>query len=165
MVSYLRASLIILYYEFLMKREILEEIFKKHGVILAYLFGSQKEAGIAFLNGENPEAGDSSDLDIGVLFTKFPQDVFEAYGELYADLSVFFEPFAVDLVFLQETDTLFQYEVISGGEMVYCKDESFLEEYEERVMKMASDLSFKKMDFEKDFLEAIRDGYFEIEHR
>lgn len=55
--------------------------------------------------------------------------------------------------------------MISGGEMVYCKDELFLEEYEERVMKMASDLSFKKMDFEKDFLEAIRDGYFEIEHR
>lgn len=56
-----------------MKREILENIFEKHGVILAYLFGSQKEGGIAFLNGENPEAGDSSDLDIGVLFTKFPK--------------------------------------------------------------------------------------------
>lgn len=151
--------------EFLMKREILEDIFRKHGITLAYLFGSQKEGGIAFLNEENPKIEDSSDLDIGVLFTNFPEDVFETYGELYAELSLFFESFAVDLVFLQETDVLFQYEVISGGEIVYCKDESFLDEYEERVMKMASDLSFKKMEFEKDFLEAIRDGYFKIEHR
>ena len=32
-------------------------------------------------------------------------------------------------------------------------------------MKMASDLSFKKAEFEKDFLEAVKDGYFEITHR
>jgi len=148
-----------------MKREKLEDIFRKHGVLLAYLFGSQKGSGIAFLSGDYPKVGERSDLDIGVLLGKFPEDPFDAYGELYADLSIFFEPFAIDLVFLHETDILFQYEVISTGEMVYCKDELFLEEYEERVIKMASDLSFKKMDFEKEFLEAIRDGYFEIEHR
>ncbi len=148
-----------------MKKNGLEDIFKQYGIIVAYLFGSQKEMGIAFLRGEVTTVDEASDLDIGVLFQKLPQDTFGVYGELYADLSIFFEPFSVDLVFLQEADILFQYEVISGGERVYSKDELILEEYEERVIKMASDLSFKKIEFEKDFLEAIRDGYFEIEHR
>lgn len=148
-----------------MKSEKLEDIFRKHGIILTYLFGSQKESGITFLSGDYSMVAEESDLDIGVLFAKLPEDGFKVYGELYADLSLFFEPFAVDLVFLQETNILFQYEVISGGEVVYCKDELFLEEYEERVIKMASDLSSKKMEFEKDFLEAIKDGYFAIESR
>lgn len=148
-----------------MRREMLAEILKRHGAKAAYLFGSQKEAGITFLNGNPPTVDEGSDLDIGLLFTKLPEDAFEVYGRLYADLSILFEPFAVDLVFLQETDILFQYEVISGQKLVYCQDELFIEEYEERIIKMASDLSFKKTEFEKDFLEAIRNGYFEIEHR
>jgi len=105
---------------------------------------------------------DEVDLDIGVFFKIFPEDVFGAYGELYADLSLFFEPFTIDLVFLQETDALFQYEAITW-ELVFSDDELYLEEYEEWVMKRASDLSFKKNAFEKDFLEAVKDGYFEIE--
>jgi hypothetical protein len=99
-----------------------------------------------------------------VVFKIFPEDAFEAYGELYADLSLFFSPFKVDLIFLQETEALFQYEAITGV-LVYCDDEVFLEVYEERVMKRASDLSFKRNEFEKDFLEAVKDGYFEITHR
>jgi len=147
-----------------MKREKLTHIFKKHGVRIAYLFGSQKEAGIAFLEGVAQKIDDEVDLDIGVVFKIFPEDAFEAYGELYANLSLFFEPFTVDPVFLQETDALFQYEAITG-ELVFSDDELYLEEYEEQVMKRASDLSFKRNEFEKDFLEAVKDGYFEIKHR
>jgi predicted nucleotidyltransferase len=139
-------------------------ILSRHGVKAAYIFGSQKDAGIAFLNGNFPMIDEKADLDIGVLFEKLPEDAFEAYGEIYADLSILFEPFRVDLVFLQETGVLFQYEAILG-ELVHCDDESFLEAYEETVLKKASDLSFKKTDFERDFLEAIKDGYFEIAHR
>ena len=147
-----------------MKREKLTHIFKKHGVRIAYLFGSQKEAGIAFLEGVAQKIDDEVDLDIGVVFKIFPEDAFEAYGELYANLSLFFEPFTVDLVFLQETDALFQYEAITG-ELIFSGDELYLEGYEEQVMKRASDLSFKRNEFEKDFLEAVKDGYFEIKHR
>lgn len=147
-----------------MKQERLGSIFKKHRVILAYLFGSQQEAGVAYLEEMVSKVNDEDDLDIGVVFKTIPEDAFGAYGKLYADLSLFFEPFDVDLVFLQETNVLFQYEAITGR-LVYCSDELFLEEYEEYVMKMASDLSFKKIQFEKDFLEAVKDGYFEITHR
>jgi len=142
----------------------LEELLKRHKVKIAYLFGSQKENGIAFLDGRLKEVERGSDLDIGVVFEELPQRRFEVYGDLYADLSILFEPFNVDLVFLQETDALFQYEVIKGN-LIYSDDEIFLDDYEERVMKRASDLSYKRIDFEKDFLEAIRDGYFEITHR
>ena len=48
---------------------------------------------------------------------------------------------------------------------MYCGDEFFCDEYEEMVMKTASDLSFKKREFEKDFIEAVKDGYFVITRR
>jgi predicted nucleotidyltransferase len=147
--------------DILMQRERLIEILKRHGIKAAYLFGSQKEVGIAFLNGQIPKIDEKADLDVGVLFEKLPEDAFNAYGEIYADLSLFFEPFNVDLIFLQETGILFQYEAIRG-EIIHGEDESFLETYEERVLKRASDLSFKKKEFERDFLEAIKDGYFEV---
>jgi len=142
----------------------LKKILRNHGVKLAYIFGSQKDEGLAFLNGKPGIIDKSADLDIGVVFEKLPEDIFQTYCEIYADLSILFQPFRVDLVFLQETDILFQYEAIRG-EMIYCDDESFLENYEERVLKMASDLAFKKIEFESEFLKAIKDGYFEIEYR
>lgn len=70
----------------------------------------------------------------------------------------------MDIVFLQETDALFQYEAIKGV-LIYCEDESFFDDYEEMVTKRAADLSYKKIGFEKDFLEAVKDGYFEIANR
>lgn len=147
-----------------MKRETLIELLRKHRVKIAYIFGSQKESGIAFLDDKKSIVDEKADLDMGVVFEKLPIDAFGVYGEIYASLSILFEPFNIDLVFLQETDTLFQYEAIKG-ELIYCEDENFLDDYEEMVMKMASDLSFKKAEFEKDFLEAVKDGYFEITHR
>jgi len=140
------------------------ELFKKYGVKIAYIFGSQKEKGIAFLKGETVDVERYSDLDIGVVFDKLPQKKFETYGDLYLDLSLLFKPFNIDIVFLQETDALFQYEAIKGA-LIYSEDESFLDDYEEMTAKQAADLSYKKIEFEKDFLEAVKDGYFEIADR
>jgi len=58
-------------------------------------------------------------------------------------------------------DYLIKYEIISGHR-IYAEDGDFADEYEERVMKFAEDINFKQKLFEKDFLEALRDGYFEI---
>lgn len=146
------------------RTDALAELFKKHGVKIAYLFGSRKDDGAAFLAGRLKEVEGGSDLDVGVVFERLPQRRYEIYGELYADLSILFDLFKIDLVFLQETDALFQYEAIRGN-LIYYEDEAFLDDYEEAVMKRASDLSYKKIEFEKDFLEAVRDGYFQIAHR
>jgi predicted nucleotidyltransferase len=147
-----------------MGRDELGEIFRRYNVRIAYLFGSQRDRGIAFIDGESIKPEEGHDLDIGVVFNKLPLNRMNIYGELYADLSFFFEPFNIDLVFLQETDSLFQFEAIKGT-LIYHDDEDFLDEYEETVMKKAEDMAYKKRDFEKDFLEAIRDGYFEVKRR
>lgn len=65
---------------------------------------------------------------------------------------------------MHEQDSLFQYEIIKGVR-IYAKDEDFADEYEELVMKKASDLSFKQKEFIKDVLEAIEDGYFQFEYK
>ncbi len=49
--------------------------------------------------------------------------------------------------------------------MIYCEDQEFLDKYEEMVMKKTEGLAYKRKEFERDFLEAIKDGYFEIEHK
>ncbi len=139
----------------------LRALFKTEGIKIAYLFGSQKEKGIDFLKGRPVKVEGSSDLDIGIVFEMLPDKVFLLYGEIYAELSEIFYPFNIDLVFLQETDIFFQYEAIRG-EVIYCEDQDFLDKYEEMVMKKTEDLAYKKKEFEKDFFEAVKDGYFEI---
>jgi len=141
----------------------LSTVFQKYGVKIAYLFGSQKEKGIEFLRGGSVQSGKGSDLDIGVVFEKLPEKAVLLYGEINAELVDIFEPFNIDLVLLQETDSLFEYEAIKG-EVIYCEDQEFLDEYEELVMKKAGDLAYKWKEFERDFLEAIKNGYFKIEH-
>jgi len=142
----------------------LNTLFKKHGVKIAYLFGSQKEKGLEFLNGNPVEVDRGSDLDVGIVFKVFPKDAYRVYGEIYADLVDLLYPFDVDIVFLQETNPLFQYEAIKG-EIIFCDEQDFLDKYEELVMKKAEDLRCKKGEFEMDFLQAVKDGYFTIEHR
>lgn len=56
---------------------------------------------------------------------------------------------------------MFQYEAIKGI-LVYAEDEDFLASYEERIMEEASDLCYKKKEFERDFWEAVQNGYFPI---
>ncbi len=110
-----------------MKKHLLEAIVKSHGIKACYMFGSQKDAGRAFLEGSPYPVEKHADLDVGVIFGRPPPKAFEAYGDLYAALSIFFEPFTIDLVFLEETSALFQYEAIQG-DLVYCEDEVFLDE-------------------------------------
>ncbi len=140
---------------------ILEQICRHYGLGLVYLFGSQAEAGKRYIEGESivPEQG--SDLDVGVVFLDPPASAVPVYGDLYADLSELLEPFRVDLVFLHEVSALFRYEAILG-DVVYAVNEGFQEVFEERVMKEAADLKYKKRIFNAEVLEAIRDGYFEV---
>lgn len=140
----------------------LNKLFKKYEVILAYLFGSQKDSGLKYLKEQEVTIEETSDLDIGILLKKLPVNMYRFYGNLYYDLSSVFEPFNIDIVFLDEVNSLLKFEIIKGHN-IYTSDEKFADEYEENIVKFASDLSFKRKMFEKDFLEALRNGYFEIE--
>lgn len=140
----------------------LNRLCKKHKVLLIYLFGSQKDAGLKYLNEQNVHIEKTSDLDIGILLESPPVNMYKLHGDLYLNLSAIFESFNIDIVFFHEASYLLKFDIIKGYR-IYILDEEFVDEYEESVMKFASDLSFKRKMFEEDFLEALKNGYFEIE--
>jgi len=143
----------------------IEEICKKYKVALCYLFGSQKKIGRSLLEGKNEEMTDAeSDIDFAVLFETLPLNSLEIYSRLSIDLQDLVSPFKADLLFLQEVDHLIQLEVIKGINIFSLNDE-YREAYEEKVMMFASDELeiFKHND--RDFFEAIDNGYFEFEYQ
>jgi predicted nucleotidyltransferase len=141
------------------------KICKQHDVALCYIFGSQKEAARALLDGKNVVATDAeSDIDFAVLFNTPPRNSLDAYARLSLDLQDIVSPFKVDLLFLHEVDHLIQLEAIMGIN-IYASFEEHREVFEERVMMFASDeLEISKLN-ERDFFEAVDDGYFEFEYK
>lgn len=102
-------------------RHIDKQIFQKFNVKLAYLFGSQAKGNPA------PE----SDFDIAVLFEKKNgnQDFFDKTVYLKEDLRDYF-PNEVDIVALNEANSLLKYEVISNGRLLYAEEEKFRLDFE-----------------------------------
>jgi predicted nucleotidyltransferase len=145
------------------RRDKLQAIFKENGVLLAYLFGSNQDIGRRYLEGASCEAQESSDLDVGLLIAPSSGTMYESYGNLFLELSRVFAPFHIDIVLLHEVHSLLKYEIISGYR-IYAEGEQFADDYEDLVVKFASDLAVKRRMFESDFVKAIEDGHFEIEH-
>lgn len=151
-------------------REAMEEIKKelnkvaeRFGCSLIYLFGSQAEIGRRYFEGEKVQPDPFADLDVVMAFTNPPENSFEVYGKLFREISEVFEPFRVDLVFMHEVHTLFQYEIIKGVR-IFAQDEFIADEIEEDIMKRAEDLSYKKRIFDQEVMEALECGYFEFEY-
>ena len=145
------------------RKDELQAIFKKNGVLLAYLFGSNQDIGRRYLEGSSYKAQESSDLDVGLLIARSSETVYDTYGNLYLKLSRVFAPFDIDIILLHEVHSLLKFEIISGYR-IYAEDEQFADDYEDLVVKFASDLAVKRRMFESDFVKAIEDGHFEIEH-
>jgi hypothetical protein len=98
------------------------------------------------------------------VFEYFPfKETRKVYGIIYEELCPLFRPLELDLVFLQETDYLLQFEAIQG-ENVFFSSRNFQDRYEEEVMSRAADWKFENEIYQKEFLESIRNGYFEFEY-
>ena len=147
----------------LMINQSIKKIADKHDILSIYLFGSQAEAGIRYMGGETVIPETHSDLDVAVAFEKPPADVIRQYGMLYQEFSDIFDPFNLDLIFMQEVNALFQYEILKGIR-IYEKNIESVDEFEERIMKRAADLQFTKKALDKEIMEAIEDGYIEFEY-
>lgn len=143
----------------------IEQICKRYNISLCYIFGSQKEKGLAIMEGKEVNIIDpESDIDFAVQFVSPPQNPLETYAYLSLDLQDIASPFKADILFLHEVDHLIQLEVIKGIN-IYCINEVIREDYEEKVMMFASDeLEIFKLN-EKDLFEAIDNGYFEFEYK
>jgi len=136
---------------------------RRYHISLIYLFGSQAEKGNRYFQGEEVLPDAPADLDIAVAFEKPPFSALKIYGILYREISEIFDPFTIDLVFMHEVNVLFQCEIIKGIR-IYEKNEFLADEFEERILKISEDLSFKKRIFDKEIMEAIENGYFEFEY-
>ncbi|MBU4372397.1 MAG: nucleotidyltransferase domain-containing protein [Proteobacteria bacterium] len=138
-------------------------IARAYDLSLIYLFGSQAIPGHQYLKGIEVAPDGLSDLDIAVAFQNPPTLPMETYGHLYRNMGKIFDPFDIDLIFVHEVDILLQYEIIKGVR-IYGADESFADQFEERIMKLAGDLIVKKRMMDCEIMEAIEDGYFQFEY-
>lgn len=139
-------------------REQFNKICKTHNILSAYIFGSMSKKGAAILDGKKPKKTDPiADVDIGVVFLERlsdPKERIKIYGRLYSKLSDIFLPFKLDLVFLQETGIIIQFEAINGI-LVYNHDEDMSLDYEERVIKFYQDWKPDYDQYTREILEAI----------
>ncbi len=136
----------------------LSRVFVRHGVSLAFLFGSQAEKGEALLDGRPVEpADDLADLDLGVVLSDpLPEGLARArfYALLYNDLVDLFRPLSLDLVLLQETHSIFQLEAIKGI-CVYQESEQAKEDYEMSILRRAADFGPVLVKFLEETLEEV----------
>lgn len=139
------------------------DIAERFDCVLIYFFGSQAEQGRRYLEGEEVSVDLFSDLDIAIAFREAPTEVIPIYGKIYKEMAELLEPFNVDLVFMHELGMLFQYGIIKGAK-IYEKEVRLTDEFEEEVMKKAEDLMFKKKILDREIMEAVEDGYIEIEY-
>lgn len=109
------------------KININEEIFKKHKVKLAYLFGSRAKGAAV------PE----SDFDIAVLFEKPPTDTFALREtmDISSDLRKKNFPMKFDVVSLHNAPLLLKYEAVAHHRILFCKDEKERINFEVAVTK------------------------------
>ncbi|MEC4685793.1 MAG: nucleotidyltransferase domain-containing protein [Nitrospirota bacterium] len=142
-----------------MRKERFDRICKDYGILAAYIFGSRAEEGAAFLEGKEYEKTEDplADIDMGVVFLErplSPKERIRTYGRLYSELNEILSPFTLDLIFLQETGVILQFEAISGL-VVYSCDEDRRLEYEEMVIKLYQDWKPDYDRYTKEVLEAI----------
>ena len=142
----------------MIKLKHVEEICKKHNIILAYLFGSEAQAGYRVLNGENILPRDQlADLDLGIIFRGFgslPGPLYNLYASIYNDFDELFSPLNLDLVFLQETHSVFQFEAIKGI-CIYAASELIKDEYEHIILARAADFRWVLEQYYRERLEEI----------
>lgn len=127
------------------KREKFFEILKKYNVALAYIFGSQREKALEILESKRVPIDDPlTDIDLGVVFGFNLEKIREKhklYSVLYNELSDIFEPYPLDLVFLQECHSVLQMEAIEGI-CIYKVSEEFKDDYEMAILRRYPDFKY-----------------------
>jgi len=122
--------------------ELLDRLCREHGVGLVYLFGSQQEAALRLLGGENVALPDRlADVDVGVVLADplpGPDERYRLYARLYNAFSDLFRGVPLDLVLLEENHAVFQAQAVAGR-CVWAVSDAYRESYEARVLARAAD--------------------------
>ncbi len=127
------------------KLERLKKICQKYNIALAYLFGSQKENALRILEDKDVSINDPlADIDVGIVFSYDIENVkerYKLYGDIYNELEELFKPYPLDLVFLQESHSVFQVEALKGI-CIYSVSEEFKDNYEMMILRRAADFKY-----------------------
>lgn len=109
----------------------LRQIFEKHGVVLAYLYGSQARG----------DAGPLSDVDVGVLFRADlgAKERWRRQLVLGRDLMRFFHRDDLFVTDMAEASPLLKNEVRREGCLLYCADEAIRVEFEVETLRQFVD--------------------------
>ncbi len=116
---------------------------EKNNISLLLLFGSRAA------NSHNR----SSDLDLGVLFESDYYD----YEKTTTGLIDTFEKDVVDIVVLNHSDPLLNFEIISNYRILYCRDEDIFFDFYIKAVKQHQDMQ-KIFNLEKGYLDDFIGG-------
>jgi len=130
----------------------LNQILRRNGVRVAYLFGSQAD----------DTAGPLSDLDIGVLFADSlsAQELFRRRLRLISDLIALFHSHRVDVVVLNQAPPALRFNVIKRGKIVHNEDEALRVRFEERTLNDFFDTEPLRRLYRERLFQAIESGRF-----
>ncbi len=109
----------------------LKTIFEEHGVVLAYLYGSQASG----------NAGPLSDVDIAVLFARGIEssERFDRVLRLMGDLASVFKRDDVNVLDLDEGTPLLNNNVRVHGRVIFCADEKARADFALRALQQYVD--------------------------
>ncbi len=120
-------------------KNILENLFEKNRdvVLFAYLFGSY---------GENTQSA-RSDLDVAVFLKGHDERLnFDKKTDLYLQLSKTLKRDDIDLVIMNHFKNLvILNNIITRGMVVFCQDEPFRLEYEQKILHQAIDFKTQRI--------------------
>jgi predicted nucleotidyltransferase len=112
----------------------LEKIFKKEGVVLAYLFGSAARG----------KMGPLSDVDIAVLFSKKVKkdEYFDKQLKLALEIDEALKIYKTEVICLNEAPPLLKHRAVFFGIPIFISNSKLKREFEFRVLQEYEDFSY-----------------------
>jgi len=132
-------------YDWQFLREKFSPLFKKSGIILAYLFGSQAKG----------EIGPMSDIDIAVLWNKEEKDKLKKSLLLQSRMKERLRTEYIEVGSLNDQTLSFCYNVIKDGICIFGNEKDRVE-YETSILNEYLDFSYLAEEYNRAFSQAIR---------
>lgn len=130
----------------------LKTVFEEHGVVLAYLYGSQARG----------DAGPLSDVDIAVLFPRgiASRERFDRVLRLMSDLASVLKRDDVNVLDLDEGTPLLNNNVRVSGRVIFCADERARADFMLRALQQYVDTEPLRREQNRYLREKIERGLF-----